>query len=273
VLSPICWYESRSLGALAGSPVKAALDLSKWAARRLIPKLPDWRGELLSLSDAILPNSSAEARQLVRLFGADRERVHIVPNGVDPRFAHADPGPFRSLPAGRPNHRDFVLYAGRIEPRKNVLGLIRASRLANLPLVVIGVTVPGHEAYAQLCRQEGGRSTTFFGPLDHADPLLSSAMACARVFALPSWFETPGLAALEAAMAGCAIAITPYGCTREYFGDHVEYAPPRRPRLIAHALQRAWEDGPSATLKAHIAANFAWSSVAIATREAYERVS
>ncbi len=35
--------------------------------------------------------------------------------------------------------------------------------------------------------------------LDHDDPLLASAYAAARVFALPSWFETPGLAALEAA--------------------------------------------------------------------------
>ena len=30
--------------------------------------------------------------------------------------------------------------------------------------------------------------------LDHHDPLLTSAYAAARVFALPSWFETPGLA-------------------------------------------------------------------------------
>ncbi len=269
VLSPICWYEPRSLAALASSRTKAALDLSKWAARRLAPRLPDWRRELLSLSAAILPNSSAEARQLARLFGADRDTIHVVPNGVDPRFALADAGPFRALHGDA----DFVLYVGRIEPRKNVLGLIRSARVADLPLVVIGATVPGHEAYASSCRRAATDSTTFLGPLDHADPLLSSAMARARVFALPSWFETPGLAALEAAMAGCAIAITPYGCTREYFGDRVEYASPDCIQSLALALRRAWDNGPPSTLKAHVAANFAWSSAAIATGEAYERVS
>ena len=56
---------------------------------------------------------------------------------------------------------------------------------------------------------------------------LASAYAAARVFALPSWFETPGLAALEAGLAGCAVAITPYGSTRDYFGDLRAVCPAR----------------------------------------------
>ena len=83
-----------------------------------------------------------------------------------------------------------------------------------------------------------------WGGLTHDDPLLASAYAAARVFALPCWFETPGLAALEAALAGCAVVITPYGSTREYFGDLVEYARPDRPGEIERALATCWENGP-----------------------------
>ena len=50
--------------------------------------------------------------------------------------------------------------------------------------------------------QRGGEAVRWLGASDHDDPLLASAYAAARVFALPSWFETPGLAALEAALAG-----------------------------------------------------------------------
>ena len=78
--------------------------------------------------------------------------------------------------------------------------------------------------------------TIWLGRLEHDDPLLASAYAAARVFALPSWFETPGLAALEAALAGCAVVITPFGSTREYFGELVEYARPGRPGEIDQAL-------------------------------------
>lgn len=269
VLSPICWFEPGALLALAPNRVRGSIDVAKWAARKAWPKLPGWRRELLSLSNAILPNSRAEADQLVALFGADRSRIHVVPNGVDPRFLSASPDLFRE----RYGDRDFVLYAGRIEPRKNVRGLAIAARMAGLPLVVIGSPVPGCELYAESCVREAGSFGTWLGRVDASDPLLESAMTAARVFALPSWFETPGLAALEAASAGASVVITPNGCTREYFGDRVEYARPDDPRKIAGALVRAWERGPSTGLADHIASRFLWSRVALKTKEAYDRVS
>lgn len=269
VLSPICWFEPVALMALAPGRMRGALDTAKWAVRRAVPRLPGWRRELLGLSDAILPNSRAEARQLTELFGTDRSRVHVVPNGVDPRLAEATPRLFRE----RFGEDPFVLYAGRIEPRKNVLGLVRACRLAGRPLVVIGGTAPGCEKYAEICRSTAGADATWIGRVDPSDPLLASAMASARVFALPSWFETPGLAALEAAAAGCPVVITPYGCTREYFGDRAEYASPRDDRAIARALVRSWDRPPDADLAGDIVTRFAWSRVARMTKEVYDRLA
>ena len=89
VLSPICWYEPRAILALAGSAHAAACDLAKWAAQSILPRWPRWRRELLATADAVLPNSRAEAAQLVRLFAVNPERLRVVPNGVEPRFARA----------------------------------------------------------------------------------------------------------------------------------------------------------------------------------------
>ena len=268
VLSPICWFEPRALVALASSPARAAWDLAKWGVRAAVPRTPGWRRALLGLADAILPNSKAEARQLVRLFGASRRAIRVVPNGVDERFARADPGAFRAE-FGRD---DFVLFVGRIEPRKNVQGLIRGLSGRGMPLVVIGDAVPGHEAYADECRRDGRGFVRWLPRLEHDDPLLASAYAAARVVALPSWFETPGLVALEAAMAGRAVVITPFGCTREYFGDAVRYARPDRPGAIGRAVERAWQDGPDPGLAARIGAHCLWPEVARRTAEAYDRV-
>ncbi len=228
-----------------------------------------WRNELIRACDLLLPNSEAEAEQLVRLFRAHRKAIHVVPNGVDPRFEDADPALFRSIHGAG----DFVLYAGRIEPRKNVLGLVHAAKRAGFPVVVIGDAPPGCEAYLAACRDAGRDMTTWYKGVAHDDPRLASAFAAARVFALPSWFETPGLAALEAALAGAAVVVTPLGCTREYFGDSVEYAPPDRPHAIAAALDRAWSRGPREDLRRRIRDRYLWPHVARRTAEAYDTVA
>jgi glycosyltransferase involved in cell wall biosynthesis len=269
VLSPICWYEPGAIAALAPSISRACGDLARWVMRRTAPRCPSWRRALLQAADAILPNSDAEARQLVRLFGVDRRRIRVVPNGVEPRLSYVSPDRFRACYGAEP----FVLYVGRVEPRKNVLGLIRAVRTFGMPLVVLGESPPGHDSYALACRRAGGDAVRWLGRVDHHDPMLASAYAAARVFALPSWFETPGLAALEAALAGTAVVVTPFGCTREYFGDRVEYARPDRPGAIARAVARAWHDGPDRHLAAHVAAHFLWSNAAQCTAEVYDQVA
>ncbi len=111
------------------------------------------------------------------------------------------------------------------------------------------------------------------GRLDHHDPLLASAYAAARVFALPSWFETPGLAALEAGLAGCSLTVTPFGSTRDYFGDMVEYARPDRPVEIRRAVVKCWEDGPDPRLSRSIATHYLWPKVAQITAEVYDQVA
>ena len=269
VLSPICWIEPRAMAALAPDRVGRLANRAKWHLKALVPRAPSWRRDLLRAADAILPNSEAEGEQLVRWFGADPRKIRPVPNGVEERFALADPDPFRR----QYGPGEFVLYVGRIEPRKNVLGLVEGVRPTGLPLVLIGDALPGCEGYAARCRRAGAGFLRWLPRVDHDDPMLESAYAAARVLALPSWFETPGLVALEAALAGTAVVITPHGCTREYFGDRVGYARPDARPEIGRAVAEAWQRGADPTLAGHVQAHYLWSEVARRTAEAYERVA
>jgi hypothetical protein len=69
------------------------------------------------------------------------------------------------------------------------------------------------------------------------------------------------------------VAITPYGCTREYFGNRVEYARPDRTAEIHTAVLRGWMLGPDLRLTDHVAAHFLWSDVARRTADVYEQVA
>lgn len=269
VLSPICWYEPRALWTLEPTPARKLKALGGWSLRRVIPRLPSWRRSLLRLADRILPNSDDEARQLARLFRIDAGRFSVVPNGVLPEFGWATPDLFHE----HVGEFDFVLFVGRIEPRKNPLEVVRAARRLGLPLVVIGEAPPRFEDYERLCRREGGERVVWLEPRDHRDPLLMSAYAAARVFALCSWFETPGLSALEAGLAGAAVVLTPHGSTRSYFGDGAIYARPNRPEEITSAIAKAWSKGPAPGLAGRIASNYLWDHVAQKTAEAYDQVA
>jgi glycosyltransferase involved in cell wall biosynthesis len=269
VLSPVCWFEPAALWSLERASTRKLGALGAWSIRRLAPRLPGWRRELLELSDRVLPNSQAEARQLARLFGTDPARLTVVPNGVVDNFRSASPEPFREAFG----NEDFVLFVGRVEPRKNPLGLIRAVSSLSLRLVIVGAAPAEHWGYLESCRREGGDRVTWLGAREHDDPILASAYAAARVFALPSWFETPGLAALEAALAGTAVVITPLGATREYFGDRVIYARPDREREIVEAVVRGWSDGPDPRLADFVASNYLWPAVARRTAEVYDQIA
>ena len=154
---------------------------------------------ILNLADLILPNSQAEAEMLNQKLGIPMEKFHIVYNAVEPDvFSNIDSDLFRNkYKLGK-----YMLNVANIEPRKNQKTLIEAVREVDIPLVIIGHV--RDEDYARECRELAREGNVYFiEPLEHNSPMLLSAYAGAELFVLPSTLETPGLAALEAAAAGC----------------------------------------------------------------------
>jgi len=268
VLSPITWF---ALDCCWGEPrplVRRVASCARFLARAACPALPSWRRRLYQAADLLMPNSQAAARQLIRYFGVPCEKLRVVPNGADVRFAQGDPDLF----CRRFGVRRFVLAPGRIEPRKNQLGLLRALRGSGVPVVILGDTVPGHEAYYQACRRAADPSVRFLGRLEHADPLLASAYAAAGCVVLASWFETPGLVALEAAMTGTPLVLPEGGCAREYFGPHADYVYADDLPAIRTSVLAALKRRRSRELAHHVQQYFSWHAAARITRKAYDQI-
>jgi len=266
-LSTIAWFQLANCWREPRSVVRRLAACARFMARAACPRLPSWRRRLYQAVDLLLPNSKAEAEQLTRHFQVPPERIHVVPNGADPRFASADPEPFARLVGTR----GFVLYAGRIEPRKNQLGFLRATRGAGVPIVVLGDVVPGHEGYLAACRRAAGRQVRFVPAVDHHDPLLAGAYAACGCLVLASWFETPGLVALEAGLSGTPLVLPKHGAAPEYFGPLADYVTPNDLPGIRRAVLAALRRGRSRALAKHVRDNFLWNRAARMTREAYEK--
>jgi SAM-dependent methyltransferase/glycosyltransferase involved in cell wall biosynthesis len=221
---------------------------------------------VLACAHLLLPNGEREVAMLKRAFGEVPIPIRIVPNAVRPeRFLHASPEPF----VKRFGLRDFVLCAARVEPNKNQAMLIWALRDTGLPLVIAG---PERDPdYAWLCRKWAGASVLFVGEL--SPDLLASAYAAARVHALPSWSETPGLVNLEAGLAGCALVVGNRGLEQEYLGEYAFVCDPGDWRSIREAVLQAWKSANperSQACREHILRHLTWNQAAQLTAEAYE---
>lgn len=218
----------------------------------------------------VLPNSLIESEMLQSEFSVPAEKVVVVPNAVSPIFLDDYPSKAFESPFGE---EDFVLSVARIEDRKNTMRLIRACRDLAVPLVLIGKCNPRSQ-YARSCIEtsRGGR-VCFYGELPPRSELLISAYSAAKVHALVSWYETPGLSTLEAAAVGCRIVSTIRGCAREYFGDSGIYVDPRRVESIEAGIRRALEEPPGdelSTLRKRIREKYTWENAAAQTKRAYE---
>jgi glycosyltransferase involved in cell wall biosynthesis len=268
-LSPVLWSDMRRALFTDGS-IKTKVDFTlRHVTKVLLPAFPSERRKLLLLSDIIFPNSEMEKKQIARLFAIPSEKIKVVHNGVSPDFSDSDPGVFQARHGKTP----FILSVGRIEPRKNQLNLIRAVRgIPGARLVLIGNPVSGYETYAEKCRKEGGTFTEFLPTLSHEDTVLKSAYAACSVFVLPGWFETPGLVALEAALAGAVVVATKGGSTREYFEDSVDYLDPSSPEDIRQKIVRNLERPKRSGLKERVLAHFTWDKVARQTLSYYDKI-
>lgn len=241
--------------------------LDAWRPQPTAPLQPDPAlRRVLRLGRLLLPNATREWEMVRRVFGAT-EPALIVPNGVRPeRFLNAEPALFEQ----QYGLKDFVLCAARIDPNKNQLMLIWALRDTGLPLVLAGKESDAE--YAALCRRWAGGQVRFVGEL--SPQMLASAYAAARVHALPSWSETPGLANLEAALTGCPLVVGNRGAEVEYLGEWAYVCDPGDARSIRSAVQQAWHEQNPARREArrqHVLQHYTWQRAARITAEAYER--
>lgn len=217
----------------------------------------------------VLPNTVDESDLVIRGLGIPPGNVAVVPNGVDVRYAQADPTLFKETYG----LEDFILSVGFVGmERKNTLRFFRALRDIDRPVVVIGGVWGGK--YAGECMKIAGEMPRLkiLEPFPPDSDLLASAYAACDVFALPSLYETPGIAALEAALAGAKVVITPHGGTRDYFGGLVEYINPYSVPSIRDGILRALSREKHDALRQHVEESFSWKRVAEKTLAVYEQV-
>ena len=159
----------------------------------------------------IVAATPRERRDLERLYGADPERIRVVPCGVDlDLFRPLDKRAARRALGLSPRDA-VVLFVGRFSPVKGMETLLEAvGRLKGYPglrLLLVGGDGPGANAPPELAQRIAelgiGGLTRFAGQVDHRR--LPAFYNAADVLVVPSYYESFGLVALESLACGTPV--------------------------------------------------------------------
>lgn len=224
------------------------------------------KSEICRHADMVLPNTLSELKLVRDGLKVNMDKLQLIPNGVESRFRKATPDHF----VNTYGLKDFVLFVGQASaPRKNVIQLLKSASSINSQIVIIGDFYD--DSYSRTCLEmaESAHNVLLLNGMEHNDPLLESAYAACKVFCLPSMYETPGVAALEAALAGANIVITKHGGTKEYFKDFALYVDPNSTQNISTAVNNSLLKTHSDHLQKRIKENYTWEMVAQKTKEVY----
>lgn len=283
------------LSCMAGHQLKHDLDLPLVSTFHTLARVkalagdpePAGRGaaeeQVIRCSDVVTASCEAEATQLQLLYGADPERIEVVPPGVDHAFFSPGDrvGARRALRLG---DDPVLLFVGRVQPLKGLdvaVAALAEVRRVHPRATLVAVGGPSgaageiemarcHDLAVELGVAEAIR---WVPPQPHY--LLSTYYRAADVVVVPSRSESFGLVALEAAACGVPVVASAVGGlqTVVVHGETGELVERRDPDLFAAAIVGLLSDparadmlGLQAALRAQ---DYTWAVTAARLQRSY----
>ncbi|MBC2397030.1 glycosyltransferase family 4 protein [Clostridium tetanomorphum] len=237
VISPIYWNLNKYYNYIHDSK-----------SIRLWKKCDPYRKEILNSCNMMYPNSIIEGELIKKDFKVPLPYT-VIYNGIEIPKSKS----FSSNIDSENKLENHVLCVGRICPRKNQLALAEICNKLKVKLLLAGSI--NDKDYFNKCIAFNNVHYLGFINNHHIYNIYKSA----KVHALPSYVETPGLSSLEAAINGCNIVSTIEGSAKEYFKDMAIYCNPYDYDSIFKSIEIALKSDNNVNLSHYIAKNLNWN--------------
>ena len=228
-------------------------------------------------ADVVITVSEFSAEEIATHTAIPRERIRVVPNGVD--LEPATPKEIqRALHTFGLDDRPYVFWLGTSQPRKNVRVLIDAfARVVHETQVPHQLVLAGASGWLvddEAAIRALGDRARLLGPVPEVH--LASLFAGADVFAFPSRHEGFGIPVLEAMAQQTAVVCGDIPALREVAGDAARFVSPDDVDGWADALADLLTDERAradlvARGRAH-APRYSWDRCASETAVVYREV-
>jgi glycogen(starch) synthase len=213
--------------------------------------------------------------EVVSGFNLPGEKVHVVPNGVDPAPWAPPRGVERTIGSDHP----LVVTWGRVQYEKGFQTLVQALPEVRYAHPGIRVVIAGRGGYLEELRQlavQCGVADTVQFPGFVPDEDLRAMLHRAAAAVIPSLYEPFGIVALEALAAGAPLIAARSGGLAEVLDGTgaARLFPPGDAGALAGSLRQLLND-PAGAMKQQatghglIAARYTWDAIAAATLPIY----
>ena len=200
--------------------------------------------------DHLIAVSENTKRDMIELLGVAPEKISVIYSGIDSSYHPvAETLKIQIVKSRYGLPAKFILYLGNVEPRKNLIGLIRAynelrrrrPELEAVKLVIAGATGwKIKDIFKELYASDYQADIKFLGYIDKADkPALYSLCS---VFAYPSFYEGFGFPPLEAMACGAPVITSNVSSLPEIVGGAALTVDPYNTNAITTALEQVLTD-------------------------------
>jgi glycosyltransferase involved in cell wall biosynthesis len=233
-------------------------------------------------ANAIITPSEAVKREVCEQLGVSAEKVFAIPEAARSAFYPVAASKSRPVCERLGVEEQFILFVGTVEPRKNLLTLVRAFeqivRTASLRLQLVIAGEKGwlsDDLMTHLSASEIRERVLFTGHL--VDDELRALYSACRVFVYPSLYEGFGLPLLEAMSCGAPVITSNVPSIVETVADVARLTSPTDIDELARAIRdlatnaSEWSQRSAAGIE-H-AKKFSWDRTAAATLDVYQKVS
>ncbi|MGI8654649.1 MAG: glycosyltransferase family 4 protein [Pyrinomonadaceae bacterium] len=231
----------------------------------------------------IITISEASKRDIVEHLGIPEDRVDVTYPAAKAatRLVDDEHGRRESLSAVGVADTPFVLYAGTLEPRKNLEVLIRAfsstineDRVLPHKLVLAGGSISQYDHKLLRLAQELGIAERVVTTGFVSNHLMNALMSACDAFVYVSQYEGFGLPPLEAMVCGAPVITSDVSSLPEVVGGAGIQVSPTNTEQIAAAihllLTNANENARRRKLSVERAEHFTWERTAALTLRSYE---
>ena len=285
----VLWMPLQTIPFMLSSNIKTVVTIHDLAFKMFRDHFPVkdhllltiFTGHAIRTAARIIAVSENTKKDIMRYYGVDSRKITVVHHGYDRTLFNQERAKNISevsrVLAKHKVSKEYILYAGAIQPRKNLSTLIKAFDILkrkdgfkNLALVIAGSNAWMHErVHEEAKRAQAKGDIIFTGAYKTED--LPMLMGGAKAFVFPSLYEGFGIPLLEAMACGTAVIAADNSSLPEVGGDAPCYFKAEDVGALVECLERVITDG---ALREEMvrkglsrAQGFSWERCAVRTLE------